>query len=517
MLSYFAGNGTYGLATAGPALSSQIGPTGLAVDGDGNVYVANRGTAQVVKVTPSGTLSIIAGDGTAGDPVPGPATSSPMISPEAVAVDASGNVYVADTSGLVVVKVTPSGTLSIVAGNGRFAGAGQSAPGPATNIKLVEPNGLVVDGSGNLVILDGYRVLKVTPEGSLSIVAGTGSWGVPAAGTATATAVGSLEGLAIDGSGNLYFGDIDNYFVLKVTPAGALSIVAGNGEWGDLTPGPATSSPMQDAQGLAVDADGNLIIAFPFNYRLAKLTPAGTLSFIAGNGSYGAPTPGSAMNSRLAPSSVVIDPSGSMFVVQFPRVLKLTPPASAPSAPTGLLATVGDGSASVSFTPGSDGGAPITGYQYQVGFGGSWVEAGSSSPIAVTGLANYTKSSIRIRAVNEVGPGAASAAVQVWPRRASSSLTSVVAFSGSRLRVAFDALVAPGISTRHHWVFAYTKGTSTVVSSCRAAVFLRQCVLQGLSPNTEYDVVVRGFFTVSGSRTVLPTLDSARVTRRTRA
>jgi hypothetical protein len=191
-------------------------------------------------------------------------------------------------------------------------------------------------------------------------------------------------------------------------------------------------------------------------------------------------------------------------------------PRTVPSAPTSLVATAGVGSASIAFTPGADGGAAITKYQYKVG-NGSWTDAvGTTSPITVSGLTNYATVNIRLRAVNAAGAGAASTFVQVWPRIAGSSLTSVTAASRTSLRASFAALTPVGGTTSHYWVYAYAKGTNTVAGSCRSTAAARSCLVTGLSANTEYDVVVRGFFTLTGSPTVLPTTDSVRQTVRTR-
>ena len=188
---------------------------------------------------------------------------------------------------------------------------------------------------------------------------------------------------------------------------------------------------------------------------------------------------------------------------------------AAPNEPTSLVATSGDGSASIAFTAGADGGTAISKYQYKVG-NGAWTDAvGTTSPITITGLTNYATVNIRLRAVNAVGAGAASAAVKVWPRVAGPSLASVKAAGSTGIRAAFAALTPVGGTVSHYWVYAYAKGTSTVVSSCRSTAAARGCLINGLSSNTEYDVAVRGFFTLTGSPDVRPTTDSTRQTVRT--
>ena len=188
---------------------------------------------------------------------------------------------------------------------------------------------------------------------------------------------------------------------------------------------------------------------------------------------------------------------------------------TAPSAPTSLVTTAGVGSASIAFTAGADGGSAITKYQYRVG-SGSWTDAvGTTSPITITGLTNWATVNIKLRAVNYAGAGEASSAVRVWPRIAGPSLTSVKAHGITGLRAAFGAWTPVGGTVSHYWVYAYAKGTNTVVSSCRSTAASRGCLIKGLTWYTEYDVAVRGFFTLTGSNDVRPTVDSARLTVQT--
>jgi DNA-binding beta-propeller fold protein YncE len=288
-ISPFAGTGTAGPPTAGPALSSELhNPDQVAVGSNGDVYIADQSNYEVEQVTPSGALSIIAGTGTRNPPTPGPATSSHLTNPAGLAVDSAGNVYISDENSGEVVMVTPSGMLSIIAGTGT---QGTPTPGPATSSELGSPEGLALDAGGDLYIADNVNreVLEVTPSGTLSIVAGTGASGTPAPGPATSSPLGSPDGLAVDASGNLYIADADGY-VEKVTPSGTLSIIAGNGNYGNPTPGPARSSDLGEPYGIAVDAAGNVDIADGID--IEQVSPDGTLSVIAGNNTGAAPTYG---------------------------------------------------------------------------------------------------------------------------------------------------------------------------------------------------------------------------------
>ncbi len=321
-LSVIAGNGPLGGApTPGPAASSALGsPVDVATDAAGDLYIADAGNNVVEKITPSGTLSILAGDGQAGPPTPGPATSSGLSDPTAVAVDNQGNLYIADPLDDVVEKVTPGGTLSIIAG--QVGQTGPPTPGPATSSDM-QPFGLAVDGSGDVYIADDIEtltataayVLEVTPSGTLSIVAGSGLIGSPTAGPATSSEFSFPEGLAVDGAGNLYISDVYANVVAKVTPSGTLSIVAGNGQMGAPLPGPATSSPLNNPAGIAVDGSGDLFIANTGSNDVLSVSPSETLSILAGSGNIGPPTPGPASASALdSPLGVAADANGNVYI-----------------------------------------------------------------------------------------------------------------------------------------------------------------------------------------------------------
>jgi sugar lactone lactonase YvrE len=213
-------------------------------------------------VTPAGVLSIVAGvSGESGAPTPGPAARSELDDPTGVAVNRAGDLYIADAANNVIEQVTPAGALSVIAGDGGF---GPPTPGPSTSSPLGAPAGVAVDASGVLYIADAGNdaVEKVTTGGKLSVIAGVpGESGAASPGAATSSDLGDPTGVAVDGSGNVYIADSANNVIEKVTPAGALSVVAGDGEFGPPTPGPATSSPLGSPAGVSVTAAGNLYIA----------------------------------------------------------------------------------------------------------------------------------------------------------------------------------------------------------------------------------------------------------------
>ncbi|MGO9959092.1 MAG: hypothetical protein ACLP50_24520, partial [Solirubrobacteraceae bacterium] len=318
ILSVVAGYTPSGGPSPGPATSSDLSlPLGVAADSTGNLYIADTGNDVVERVTPAGVLSIVAGVPLqSGAPTPGPAASSDLGAPAAVAVDGAGNLYIADTGNDVVEKVTASGTLSVIAGVPGQSGA--PTAGPAARSDLGEPAGVAVDRTGNLYIADTTNdiVERVTPGGVLSIVAGDGQFGAPTPGPATSSDLGEPAGVAIDGSGNLYIADAGNDVVEKVTASGTLSVIAGvPGESGAVSSGPATSSSLGNPAGVAVDRAGNVYIADTADNVVERVTTGGVLSVVAGDGEFGAPTPGPATSSDLgAPAGVAVDAAGNLYI-----------------------------------------------------------------------------------------------------------------------------------------------------------------------------------------------------------
>ena len=188
-------------------------------------------------------------------------------------------------------------------------------------------------------------------------------------------------------------------------------------------------------------------------------------------------------------------------------------PATAPAAPIEPIATSGNGSASISFSPGSDGGATILKYQVKIG-AGSWTDAvGTSSPIVIGSLTNYTSYSIRLRAVNSVGNGAVSAPVTLRPKATGPTLTSATVVTTRSISVNFSAVTISGVKVTGYTAVAYAKGTTTVLASCRAGQAGRACTINyAMARGVEYDVRVKAYFTFTGETTVRDTLESASAT-----
>ncbi|GAB7191454.1 hypothetical protein NUM3379_21610 [Kineococcus sp. NUM-3379] len=255
------------------------------------------------------------------------ASTPPLGAPSGVAVDAEGNVFVADAARHVVVRIPAGGPARVVAGNGTDDTAAAVANGKALAVSLSAPRGVALDAAGNLYIADtGNHQVHVVPkptdwaDADLRVLAGTGAPGAPLPGPATASPLHSPAGVAVgrDGAGSaLFIADTGNHQVEKVAGAGltTLSVVAGTGRADAPLPGVATASPLNSPSGVAVDLHGNLFVADRGNHRVEKVTPAGVLSVAAGTGTAGAPVPGPATSSPLrSPSGVAVDPAGNLLV-----------------------------------------------------------------------------------------------------------------------------------------------------------------------------------------------------------
>jgi hypothetical protein len=294
-------------------------PARVAVDGAGNLFIAVRSSNQIVKVDASGSATIVAGNGQQGySGDGGPATAASLREPYGVAVDAVGNLYVADTGNQRIRKVDTEGTITTVAGEGRAGFSGDG--GAATAARLYLPTGVSVDGVGNLFIADqgNHRIRKVNAGGTISTVAGNGTAGFAGDGdAATAASLSSPTGVALDAAGNLYISDTGNSRIRKVNVNGTITTMAGNGAFdfaGDG--GAATAASLRAPTDLAVDTAGNLFIADQGNYRIRKVEAAGTITTVAGNGTIGFSGDGGAAKdaSLNGPRGIAVDAAGNLFI-----------------------------------------------------------------------------------------------------------------------------------------------------------------------------------------------------------
>jgi trimeric autotransporter adhesin len=294
-------------------------PTSVAPDDVGGLYVSSKHQNRIYHVAADGQIRLVAGSGTSGySGDGGKATSAQLYYPNVVAVDSGGNLYIADGFNYRVRKVTPAGVISTVAGNGKegFSGDGDKA----TSAQLSNPHGVAVDSAGNLYIADtdNNRIRKVTPAGVMTTVAGNEKEGFSGdGGQGVAAQLRAPEAVAVDSAGNLYIADSFNNRIRKVTPAGVITTVAGNGKVGfSGDGGKAISAQLDRPCGVAVDSAGNLYIADTRNHHIRKVTPAGVITTVAGYGPGGySGDGGKATSAQLKyPCHIAVDSAGNLYI-----------------------------------------------------------------------------------------------------------------------------------------------------------------------------------------------------------
>lgn len=366
----------------GPGATAQFAdPSGVAVDGIGNVYVAEQLNQRVRKVAPDGTVSTLSGTGDPGTD-DGPGATATFEYPASVDVDGSGNVYVAQYDR--VRRIAPDGTTTTLAGrtdnseqsrdgrreianfyprglalagNGRIVFVDWSSrvrvidnvePEVSTvayvdTLRSVEPTKLAVDGSGNIYfIASAHAIGKLAPDGTLSTLAG--DWGTFdfADGPGATARFSQTFDIAVDASGNLYVADSGNNRIRKVAPDGTVTTLAGDGTAG-YADGPGASAQFNNPRGVAVDGAGNVYVGDTGNQRIRKITPAGVVSTLAGTGVFGQVNGPGASAQFQGPANLAVDASGNVYVTENALGLRKVAP---------------DGTVSTLVTGGLDFGVP---------------------------------------------------------------------------------------------------------------------------------------------------------------
>jgi NHL repeat len=288
-------------------------PCAVVRDAAGNVYLADATSHQVRKIDLRGNLVTVAGTGVAGyDGDGGPAVSARLSYPRSLAVDASGNLYIADVHNHRIRRVSSEGTITTVAGRGMpMAGAagGQGDGGPATAAFLYFPFGIALDEHGNLYIADSgnNRIRKVDAAGTISTVAGSGRRGFSGdGGSAITAALNHPMDVAVDSEGNLYIADQNNHRVRRVSPVGVISTVAGGGD-STRDGGPATGAKLGSPVSVAVDRAGTVYVADYDERRVRRIDSHGILDTISDAGAAGDAK-------IIGPTDISADADGSLYV-----------------------------------------------------------------------------------------------------------------------------------------------------------------------------------------------------------
>ncbi len=322
-----AGNGAYGVLSGGffgdggPATRAELSrPQGVAVDEAGNLYIADTQNCAVRKVSAAtGLLTTIAGTGARGfGGDDGPATASLLDTPYGVAVDGAGNVYIADTGNRRVRRVSAAtGLITTVAGGGVAWDDGA----PATLAILTQPAGIAVDSGGNLYIAEAFGIRRVSASTGIitTVAGGQGTTDFGDGGPAVNARLSYPQAVAVDADGNLYIADYSNDRIREVRAAtGIITTIAGSGVHGfSGDGGPAVEATVRRPHGVAVDAVGNVYFSDTYNCRVRKVDAVtGIVSTVAGGDIYGfAGDGGLAVNARLYYTyGLAIDAFANIFV-----------------------------------------------------------------------------------------------------------------------------------------------------------------------------------------------------------
>ena len=318
-----AGDGTYDYSGEGlPAiLSENEGISGIAVDSYGNYYLADPNNHTVSKVNTAGIITRFAGDGTLTPGFSGDgdlAIHALLNYPTGVASDALGNVYITDRENHRIRKVSVSGTISTIAGNGFPGFFGEGVP--ATAAEMASPGDLFIDVAGNIYFSDNgnSRVRKINAAGIITTIAGDGTVGMGLEGVpATSTPVREVAGVCADAAGNVYIAEVYYNRIRKISPAGIITTVAGTGTAGYSGDGtPATAARLNNPACVRLNPSGELLISDVQNHRIRKVDAAGIISTVAGTGTagfFGDGGPATAAQFKW-PSALAINSFGELLI-----------------------------------------------------------------------------------------------------------------------------------------------------------------------------------------------------------
>lgn len=285
IITTFAGNGTAGFAgDGGRAINARLSsPLTIATDSRGNLFINDYSNARLRRVDSNGNIDTVAGYGRNEAGPDGNALRTSFADPESMAADAEGGLYIAELSGNRVRRLTPQGEVITIAGSGQSGFAGDG--GSAAQALLSHPGGVAVERDGSVLIVDtgNYRVRRINRQGVIQTIAGNGSQGY-ADGTANQAGFRNPVGVAVNGAGEIFIADRDSFRVRKIA-SNAVSTVAGNGELQTSQDGgSAVNAPLNTPFGVAFDRDGNMLIADTEASVVRRITPSGIVRTIAGNG-----------------------------------------------------------------------------------------------------------------------------------------------------------------------------------------------------------------------------------------
>ncbi len=308
IVSTLAGSGFFGSNDGASATARFRQPRGVAIDASGNVIVADARNSRIRKISPSGMVTTIAGS--SGGFADGVSTTAKFASPTMIAIDALGNIVVADSNNNRIRSISSSGIVSTIAGSGTPG----IVNGPSATARFDFPISVAVDAAGNIIVADAdnQNIRGISSDGTVTTVAGNGNVGHTDGASATAS-FAFPSGVAIDAAGNIIVGDSSSQRIRSISPSGIVSTVAGSGQQGFLD-GASATAKFLFPRGVAVDVGGDIIVADAVGNRIRRISTDGIVSTIAGTGIKGFANGDGASAQFEEPDDVAIDASGNIIV-----------------------------------------------------------------------------------------------------------------------------------------------------------------------------------------------------------
>jgi hypothetical protein len=290
-------------------------PSGVTVDGAGNVYVADTANHTLRKILPAGRVTTVAGLAESAGSADGTGGGARFGTPQKAAADSAGNLYVVDSYYQILRKITPAGVVTTLAGGVGVTGTND---GPGTQARFHSPEGVAVDGAGNVYVADtaNHSIRKVTPGGVVTTLAGTPGASGTNNGTGTAAKFNYPYGLAVATNGTIYVADCYNHVIRKITLAGAVTTFAGKMSTSGSANGSATSARFYYPVGVSVGSGGTLYVADYANSIIRKITSSGTVSTLAGTAGSSGSANGTGSAARFSqPFDVAADLNSGLVYV----------------------------------------------------------------------------------------------------------------------------------------------------------------------------------------------------------
>lgn len=301
-------------------------PSGVVVNKSGNLYITDSGNELIREVTPAGTVTTLAGAVGLNGITDGTGIGASFNSPQGPAIDASGNLYVAEFSSSTIRKITPAGVVITVAGLALSSG---NSDGTGSAARFFKPSGVAVDGSGNIFVADsGNNTIRKISAGVVTTFAGTAGVTGSLDGTGTAASFNYPRSVVIDSAGNLFVADTNNNAIRKITSAGVVTTLAGKAATFGSADGVGPAARFNFPNGLALDGSGNIYVADELNHLIRQVTPSGTVTTLAGAAGTAGKVDGTGSAARFNnPTGVSVDGSGNLYVADYNNELirKITP------------------------------------------------------------------------------------------------------------------------------------------------------------------------------------------------